>query len=526
MKDEKKGVKKKTSLITVFEKFPRFFTILFSGYMIVTLLLNVIFNNRINSYYRPNYLNIPNGIWLVCAMVVLIFVLWIMKFCDKKIYLSEKQFYKIVIINFVIIYFIQLFISDNIYFKTGWDVWTLTSNAENIALNGVSGVEADYFSFYPNNVFSVYTLVLFYKIAVIIHKQNPYVVVVAINNLLVNLSVLLAILSIYKITKRQAAAMMSMLFGVILIVLSPWIVIPYTDTLGMIFPISAVFFYVYLKNKYLRYFLFSVLCGIGYLFKPTVIIGLIALIILNTFSVLKQLLCHRLKLIILLKTTLCILIAGVLVIVLDKTVLEMNKTTLDRNKAMTMTHYFMMGLNEKTEGVYSDDDVLYSRSFDNKDARQEGNIKVIRQRYREMGISGYIMHLVKKNIANYNDGTFAWYREGHFFMEMPKKNNLAATLLRRFYWWDQAGDKNVYQIFASIEQIVWFFILLCIVCCMIPGSKTNDVENLIALTLIGVSLFLLLFECRARYLYIFSPLYLVLGGIGLNKINPNHPSNG
>lgn len=41
--------------------------------------------------------------------------------------------------------------------------------------------------------------------------------------------------------------------------------------------------------------------------------------------------------------------------------------------------------------------------------------------------------------------------------------------------------------------------------------------NLIALILIGVSLFLLLFECRARYLYIFSPLYVVLAGIGLNK---------
>lgn len=510
MKNEKKS-------ITLLEKFPRFFTILFSGYMIVTLLLNVIFNNRINSYYRPNYLNIPSGIWLICAMVVLLFVLWMMKFCAEKIYLSEKQFYKIVVISFVIIYFIQLFISENIYFKTGWDVWVLTSSAENIALNGASGVEVDYFSRYPNNVFSVYTLVLLYKIAVIVHRQNPYVVIVAINSLLVNVSVLLAVLSIYKITKRQGAAMTSMLFGVILIALSPWIVIPYTDTLGMIFPIGAVFLYVHLKNIYLKYFLFAVLCGIGYLFKPTVAIGLIALIILKMFSVLKRLLCHKLKLTIVLKTALCILIAGVLVVGLDKAVLGMNKTTLDENQAMTMTHYFMMGLNEKTEGVYSQDDVIYSSSFDNKDARQKGNIEVIRQRYQEMGFSGYIIQLVKKNIANYNDGTFAWYREGNFFVEMPEKNDLAATLLRRFYWWDQAGEKNMYQIFASIEQVVWFFILLCIVCCMAQGKKGNDVENLIALTLIGVSLFLLLFECRARYLYIFSPLYLVLGGIGLNK---------
>lgn len=217
------------------------------------------------------------------------------------------------------------------------------------------------------------------------------------------------------------------------------------------------------------------------------------------------------------KVAICVLVAVMWVAGLDKAVLGMNKTELDDEKAMTMTHYFMMGLNEESDGVYSEEDVNFSRSFENKAERKKGNMEVIKQRFQKMGIGGYIRHLAKKNIANYNDGTFAWCREGSFFVEMPEKASSVATFLRRFYWWDQAGDENLYQVFASIEQTVWYFVLLCIVCCIVPEKKENDAENLIALILIGVSLFLLLFECRARYLYIFSPLYVVLAGIGLNK---------
>ena len=517
--NNKKNGEKNIWLIDMIERIPHFLAVVFAVYMIVTLLMNAILNNKMNRYYRPNYLIIPSEVWLCCAVALLALILWIINFCTRKICLSEKQFYIFLIINFVVIYLIQLFISRNIYFKTGWDAGVLIDNAENIALNGADGVELDYFSWYPNNIFAVYTLVFFYKIAVVVHKQNPYIVIFAINNLLVNISVLLATLSIYKITNKKSVTIVSMVFGVILIGLSPWIVIPYTDTLGMIFPIGAVFCYVFLKNRYLRYFLFVALCEMGYLYKPTVLIGVIALVIIKSFSLLKRLLHNKLKLKMLVKTSICILMAALCVAGLNKAVIGMNTTELDENKAMTMTHYFMMGLNKTTEGVYSRDDVNYSISFGNKDMRKKGNIEVIKQRYQEMGASGYITQLVKKNLSNYNDGTFAWYREGNFFVEIPEKDSLAAKLLRRFYWWNQVGEENMYQVFASIEQVVWFFVLLCIAGCVLPGCKINNVEGLLALTLIGVSLFLLLFECRARYLYIFSPLYVVLAGIGLDKIN-------
>lgn len=507
-------------VVLIVEKFPQFILCVFSVYIAITIIMNVVLNNRIYTYYKSNNLNLPSGIWLMCSIALLVLILFILNIKKmRKIVLFEKQFYRLIIISFIIIYFIQLFISKNIYFKTGWDVAVLRNDAENIAFNGANGVEPNYFNWYPNNVFTVYVLVLFYKFANIVHSQNPYVVVVAINNLLVNVSIMMATLSIYKLTKKQKITIISMGMGVILIGLSPWIVIPYTDTLGMIFPIGAIFCYVFVPNKYLRCFLFTGICGIGYLYKPTVIIVFIAFLIISIFAGATMLLRHTLKVKKVIKIGACIIVAMLVVVTLDKVVLSMNKTNLDENKSMTITHYFMMGLNEDTEGVYNEDDVNYSKSFEDKATRQEGNIQVIKQRLQKMGVFGYITQLAKKNLSNYNDGTFAWAREGNFFMEIPEKNEVVATFLRKFYYWYGAGQENYYQIFAAIEQVIWFLVLICCVGCILPQKRINNVEGLIALTLIGVSLFLLLFECRARYLYIFSPLYISLAGVGLDRIN-------
>lgn len=94
----------------------------------------------------------------------------------------------------------------------------------------------------------------------------------------------------------------------------------------------------------------------------------------------------------------------------------------------------------------------------------------------------------------------------------------AAKALRSFYYTPYAeGQGTHYQVFATIEQSVWFMVMICIGFCILRGKSDNAAENLVALSLLGVSMFLLIFECRARYLFMFSPLFLVLASSGLNK---------
>ncbi len=504
-------------LSAFFEKMPRLFSVIFYIYIALAVILNVCVDKKINKYYVPNFLKVSNVIVIACSVIILLAIVKGIKRNEKKKekVFSQKQWYCKTIFIFGALYIVQLIISYCIYFRTGWDVSMLVKNAENIALYGANGVEEAYFSTYPNNLVAVYTLVFFYKIGNIFCKNNPYIVLVAANNLIVNLSVLLSILCVYKIEKRQSIAVFAMVCGSILIVLSPWIVIPYTDTLGMIFPVGAVFAYLHCEKKYLKYFLFTLLTGIGYLYKPTIIILLIAMVIIKMLECLSKVVRHTINIKMLLQIGVSMLVAIICMSAVNQIVLKVNKTALDENKSMVMTHYFMMGLNTDYDGVFSEEDVNYSKSFSDKESRQEANLRVIKQRYHDMGLSGYLNLLCKKTLANYDDGTFSWSREGGFYQEIPERTNILAKVLRKLYYWNL--DNSQYQIFAFIEQVVWFLVLLSISCCILKGEQ-KEIENFLALTLLGVSLFLLLFECRARYLFVFSPLFIILASMGLRKI--------
>lgn len=507
---------------TFLEKCPDYFRILFCVYIIGSLLLNLIIDKNFNYSYPSNFLAGTNLFPFLFSIILFLLSGLIIYFLqqkkEKKHALSSRQFYIILAIIFLLVYLLQLFIAANIYMMTGWDAGICIQAAEDIALHGADGVPQAYFSQNPNNIFLIHTLVAMFKLGNFLHSSNPFAVVLAINCLIVCVSVFLAVLCVYKITEKKSTTMISAVFGIILIALSPWIVVPYTDTLTMIFPIGAIFCYLFIKNLYLKYSLFIFLCLLGYFYKPTTVIVLIALIIIKICTHAKKAIKKQIPLKQLLCLLVCFIITACVVIGINKVVLLQNKTELDEQSRKTITHYLMMGLNPETEGVYCQGDVNYTLSFPDIESRQKANIEETKNRLKNMGVKGTLKLLIKKNIANYNNGTFAWGAEGSSFAEVPEKDNLAAKALRSFYYTQYAeGQGTHYQMFATIEQSVWFMILISIGFCILHGKSNNDAENLIALSLLGVSMFLLIFECRARYLFMFSPLFLILASSGLNK---------
>lgn len=177
-----------------------------------------------------------------------------------------------------------------------------------------------------------------------------------------------------------------------------------------------------------------------------------------------------------------------------------------------MTHFLMMGLNTKTEGGYCYEDVKFSYKLSDIETRERENLRMVRKRLKEMKPEGFIKLMVRKNLKNYNDGTFYWMREGND-TEPPENNSKAAKSLRNLYY-KNGGN---YQTFAKTEQIIWLFVLISIIFSFLFNKRTLSAESLISLSLMGVSIFLLLFECRARYLFLFSPLYLILAATGIYK---------
>ena len=122
-------------------------------------------------------------------------------------------------------------------------------------------------------------------------------------------------------------------------------------------------------------------------------------------------------------------------------------------------------------------------------------------------------------IANYYDGTFCWAGEGEFFVKVLDEKNLpGCKLLRGLYYTKNHSDVGkYYPVWSNFEQMLWLSIIILN---FISVFVRKDIStNVLMLGIIGLSLFELLFEARARYLYIYVPLYIILAIYGISFIN-------
>lgn len=130
-----------------------------------------------------------------------------------------------------------------------------------------------------------------------------------------------------------------------------------------------------------------------------------------------------------------------------------------------------------------------------------------------------LMH--RKALTNYNDGTFCWGGEGGFYVESLADQNLPwAPAAQKLYGGtltqEATGEGTVYALFYRAEWVLWMSILLCGALGALLGLKKPRTQAAAAmLSVLGLTLFEQLFEARARYLYSYTPVYILLAAMGL-----------
>ena len=84
-----------------------------------------------------------------------------------------------------------------------------------------------------------------------------------------------------------------------------------------------------------------------------------------------------------------------------------------------------------------------------------------------------------------------------------------------FNYFNSKGES--YFIFASICQFIWISLLeVCFIGLFM--NKLSTKEMVLVLTFIGQTLFLMIFEARARYLIIYLPVFICLATLCLNNL--------
>lgn len=486
------------------------FTFLWAG----IILLDLFCSNK-NYACKKEFLfsNIQILIIVCCFMAMLI--------CLVP-YLQKKNKLRIKPINInsltALLFIIQIYIFYNIYFHTNrWDPAMIYWNAEMISRGETLGLANWYFSMYPNNQ----GIVLLQSVLIHLNRffgvldSEGYFFMIAVQCLLTSLTGKLLYRSLKLLDLSEKYSIIGWILYVILLGLSGWNVVTYTDMTSLIFPIAIFYIYLSLKDwggrSKLKWFGIITLTYWGSKLKPTVLIVFLAIIISEAIHFLGELdgdvLSEKLKALIKFLIALCIslfLFSGLFNYAIRSTGLIINK-----EDNMGMLHWMMMGLNPVNDGVFYEDDVNFSHEIEGKSERTEAQIHIIKERIKDYGFVGFIKHIGKKSLINFNDGTFAWECEGGFYdVVYPDKNSVAAPFLKSLYY--SSGSR--YKYLSTIEQCAWIMILFSSVGIIIKKRKQSLV---IVLTLIGIILFNLSFEARARYMILYVPFFIMSSMISL-----------
>lgn len=445
----------------------------------------------------------------------------------------DKTFRRVVLIGTIILIVLQLFIIAGARFIAGWDVWFITNVGDT--------TQMEYFSRYPNQLFlyGAFTGIAHFLQALGI--SNYYLGLICLSSL----SVAACVPMTAYIAKRMAGYAVgygAFVLSAIMCGLSPWIMVPYSDTFGMFFTVFILWCYVCLDKQVqnqdeqtsalvgvhvdaridtrtcCRWFLMGLAVVIGYAIKPTVIFVFVAIVVIELIQWLTSLASRSsqtsqgsrdLR-----KTATAIVACAFgIVLAFALTSLVKNSTyDVDDNAAFSATHFLMMGANPVSGGVWSVSDVEFSDAANTPEERSKANLVEFKNRVMAMDLPQANMFLLKKLLTNFADGTFAWEIEGDFYTQIIGTNEAVLN----FYGIssDASLDNNT---FAPLSQVLWLFVLAgCIL--IVLGRRPLKAETVIAFTLLMLSAFLMLFEARARYLFLYLPFFIILGTMGWNRL--------
>lgn len=422
-------------------------------------------------------------------------------------------------LGYLLLFAFQLFWVNSVYFYTDWDVGLMKFRVEGIVNGGsMADTSADVgYSIYPNNLLIFYVLCVLEKIGMLFSMAEPYHLCIYMSCFCVNIACFLGNLIMRKLTESTAIRGAYTLISTVTIVLSPWIIIPYSDTFGMPFALLGMWALLCLDRKYLKWVVTAFAAVIGYYVKPTCIFPLFAAFILYGIPYLRSWREKWRELLALVGASVFFWCGALLIPVwIQHTYFFQLRTEM----RMPYTHYLMMGINDETNGAYYHNDFWFSQGYPDVESRKKGDMERFKKRLDKLVEERRLGEFVrKKALINFNDGTFDWGGEGVFFSDYVEHDNILwdwflDTMVSgsEEVWGGQYGKH--YAVYRTIMHTVWLFMLTGMVLAGADRTFHRKEKACMMVVLCGLMVFLMLFEARARYLFLYSPVFLILSLCG------------
>ena len=360
-----------------------------------------------------------------------------------------------------------------------------------------------YLAKYTNNNAAAAFMALFYRAVYLIFGDVPLIAPVLLNTAFIFISVVFC----YLVAKRILGNFGGLVTAVICFLFLPYYTYTpyfYTDSLSMPFTVLSLYLFIraYESDKPAveigLYSACALSIAVGYLLKGNVVVVLVGVIL---FVLVKG---GVKKITVGAGVTVTAFIISVAMLNLMISSLHMTTEEERYNYQYPLTHWVMMGL--KGEGGFDQADSSFTNAAGNYDQKQAANIEEIEKRISEYGFGGMCRHLYDKAIFTWDDGSY-WV-SNHIYDNAGERNFLHEFVLK---------DGQAYSVFYCISAGMQIVILLmfCITSLYSAAKPRCDYMTLVRLLIFGIAMFLLVWETRSRYLFNFTPLFLIVTAQGM-----------
>ncbi len=453
--------------------------------------------------------------YVYVALFLMIIYLIYKKIHNKKIKITNKRFRYIIAIAFLVIIILQILMAFKLRIYPTTDRKHIYDQGLYILQTGQFKAHPDlnyYFIKYPNNVpFCLFEVSYMWLLKSFGYNGDIITAINFLNIFFIDLGILLSVNLVRKI-KGNKHALMFFIMCALSAVTYFYVPFFYSDTFSL-FIVAGILTLIYnLKNSILKHnnkkmiinsILLGILFFIGYKIKATIIIIFIALIMYFVLS--KNI--NKKKMIV--SLLIIFTLFSTQIIIYNNNIEKLNifDHTVYDEENYPYTHWIYMGLNEKGNYNYQDD--LYTQSFCTKDQKIQGNIEGIKRRVKDYGCIGLVKHQINKITYTWKSGLY----DINFYINVAQhKDNFITSCVCY-------GGKNHNYLRSVYAALHFIMVLGLLVSSMYIFKKgKSDYKYMMFMSIVGLTVFLSIWETRPRYLVHYIPLIYFISYNGLNVL--------
>ena len=276
---------------------------------------------------------------------------------------------------------IQTLLVYSYYVHTDWDVQQVTGLAQAMAEGRSIEEFESYFRWSPNNLLlSRLFALVFFVTGPLWGLKTTLFPLLMLQCAGAGLTALMLVQTAMHIWHRKDCAVMVYVLYTLLVWLSPWWSVPYSDIWGLMLSVLLLWMATAapFKRQWVRIFVFAAVSALGYYIKPQTLFVGFAIVLVQLLDMLRNRDSVK-KLLRPTGTALGGIAAGVLLAHIAVAGCGLH---LHTSKGLDAPHYLMMGANYQSIGIYSAQDVDFSRSYPKKKERHRAEMEETMKRYK------------------------------------------------------------------------------------------------------------------------------------------------